>query len=498
MRANRFGLLLGIAGLALWAAVPALASEATRAFGRGVQAFEQNRYAEAEEAFAEAVRRDPDWARAHYHLGLARARRGDTSGAIDAYEGAEARDPDLPGLPLSLGIARYETRDYERAEPLLERAARADPTEGSAHFFLGLTHQQQDRHLEAIADFERAAARDPGYRQLALYQQGISHRASGDLAAAEAALERAVAEAPDSDTAGDARTLLTAMRSGEGRRGGGKPWSVSARMGMSIEDNVTVPEVDVSSGEADVAGLFELGGSYRFVDTGPWQAEVAYDFYQSLYADLSSADLQSHSVSLEGTRNFDASDANLAWRFNTSKLDGDDFVDTHTVNPWLGHAFAESFYATAGYEYWDKDFDFDDRRDAGQHALALHGYYFVGDSRTTLSAGYRLEDEDADGAEYDYLGHGASVRFATDVPIFGVVFDVDLAYRLELRDYANVTPSIGTERDDDRHRIRFGIEKPLLEYATARFEYRHLTSSSNLPEADYDENTVEMTLGVEF
>ena len=74
----------------------------------------------------------------------------------------------------------------------------------------------------------------------------------------------------------------------------------------------------------------------------------------------------------------------------------------------------------------------------------------------------------------------------------------DLAYRLELRDYANVTPSIGTERDDDRHRIRFGIEKPLLEYATARFEYRHLTSNSNLPEADYDENTVEMTLGVEF
>jgi hypothetical protein len=76
--------------------------------------------------------------------------------------------------------------------------------------------------------------------------------------------------------------------------------------------------------------------------------------------------------------------------------------------------------------------------------------------------------------------------------------DLELGYRFATRDYANVTPSIGRRRDDQRHRLDFGLSKRLTDLIVARFDYQHLSSISNLPEADYDTNVVNLSLGISY
>ena len=76
--------------------------------------------------------------------------------------------------------------------------------------------------------------------------------------------------------------------------------------------------------------------------------------------------------------------------------------------------------------------------------------------------------------------------------------DLELGYRFAARGYTNVTPSIGRPRDDRRHRLDFGLSKRLTDLIVAHFDYQHVSSVSNLPEADYDTNVVNLSLGMSY
>jgi hypothetical protein len=295
----------------------------------------------------------------------------------------------------------------------------------------------------AAASQLRAAALDASYRQLALYHAGVAHRDAGDAAAARESLRAAIEIDPGSETADLARALLGTSRTAEGPR---KRWQLSGRMGMEVDDNVTVPEVDVSSGEADVAGVFELGGNLRVVDSEALGLGVGYDFYQSVYATLTQANLQFHTLSLEASREVREIDVDLDYSFTASSPGGDGFLDVHSVLPSIGSALRSEWYAVLGYNYRDKDFADVGERDAGQHALVLDNYFFLGDGGVRIALNYRLENEDATGPEFDYLANVVGARFQTPISPLELELDLELGDRFAARSYANVTPSIGRRR----------------------------------------------------
>jgi hypothetical protein len=347
----------------------------------------------------------------------------------------------------------------------------------------------------AAASQLRAAALDASYRQLALYHAGVAHRDAGDAAAARESLRAAIEIDPGSETADLARALLGTSRTAEGPR---KRWQLSGRMGMEVDDNVTVPEVDVSSGEADVAGVFELGGNLRVVDSEALGLGVGYDFYQSVYATLTQANLQFHTLSLEASREVREIDVDLDYSFTASSPGGDGFLDVHSVLPSIGSALRSEWYAVLGYNYRDKDFADVGERDAGQHALVLDNYFFLGDGGVRIALNYRLENEDATGPEFDYLANVVGARFQTPISPLELELDLELGDRFAARSYANVTPSIGRRRDDRQHRLDFGLSRRLTDLIVARFDYQHFSSISNLPEADYDTNVVNLSLGITY
>lgn len=273
------------------------------------------------------------------------------------------------------------------------------------------------------------------------------------------------------------------------------PWSVEASAGIEYDDNLNVEELDVTSGEEDVAAVFDLSVEYKFPRITDYELEAGYDFYQSLYQDFSEFNLQSHGLYLSGAREFGDLDAGLSYRFTHSRLDNDNFLQIHNLTPSLGYAVKANWYLNLAYSYQDKKFFDDSDRDADQHALSLDNYIVFDGNRSYVRLGYRIEDEDTDGPQYDYLGHYFTGGLNTPISLLSQQTKLDLSYQYYTRDYSNITPSIGKERSDRRHRFGIGAQVDLSNDFFAGLKYEYIDATSNLPSADFDENIVTVSVG---
>jgi tetratricopeptide (TPR) repeat protein len=121
---------------------------------QGDQRFDEGRLVEAEEAFAQATRLEPDNPKAWGHLALVHQSRGITAKAEAAFTRA-----------IRLGV--------DDPEPCYNR---------------GLMRAEQGRIDEAIADFTEAVRRDPAYRQ-AWFNRGVLHLRAGRIDRARRDLE---------------------------------------------------------------------------------------------------------------------------------------------------------------------------------------------------------------------------------------------------------------------------------------------------------------------
>lgn len=273
------------------------------------------------------------------------------------------------------------------------------------------------------------------------------------------------------------------------------PWSIEASAGIEYDDNLTVEELDVTSGKEDVAAVLDLSVAYSFPGMSDYDLEAGYDFYQSLYQDFSEFNLQTHGLYLSGSREFGEIDAGLSYRFTHSRLDNDNFLQIHNLTPSLGYSLKSNWYLSVAYSYQYKDFYDQQERDGHQNALTLDNYIVFNENRSYVRLGYRFEDEDTDGPQYDYLGHYFNGGLSTPMPLFSQQAKLDLSYEYYTRDYSNITPSIGKERGDHRHRFGLGAQVDLSDAFFARLKYEYIDATSNLPSADFNENIVTVSVG---
>jgi Tfp pilus assembly protein PilF len=449
-----------VLALALGLAVLLMHAQPSRAdaLAEGQAYLEAGHFAEAEAALRIAVEASPESAEAHYYLGLAHLRQDENVLAAEAFEHALTIDPGFPGAHSSLGITHYELGQYSEAEEQFERAVQVDPADAAAHLFLGLARWKQ-----------------------------------GKPELARQALERAIAIEPDSPTAADAQELLVAIERGEVRS---KPWSLYGSVGAEYDDDVTRSELDVTSGESDMALVVELGGAYALIDRSLWQLEVGYDFYQSLYTEEDDFDLQSHSLSLDGSRELGPVTAGLGYRLVFSTLDGDDFLEIQALRPSLGMLMLPSWYVDMSLELQDRDFD-ESARDSDRTRLGITNYVFV-QNRGRLAFGYHMLDEDAEGPEFDYDGYELSLGLKAFLSISDRELELDMVFEYLDRDYDNITPSIGRKRDDRRKTLRIGVARRLGKVGEVRLDWERTDADSNLPSADYRQNVIRLSVGVDF
>ena len=112
----------------------------------------------ATEQFQEAVALDPQYADAHFHLGVALAEAARWREAAAAYRKALS----LPTLTVphfahqNLGLALYHLGRYREAEEQLRFAIGLEPQMGLAYYNLGLVLEADGRREDARRAFSRA------------------------------------------------------------------------------------------------------------------------------------------------------------------------------------------------------------------------------------------------------------------------------------------------------------------------------------------------------
>ncbi len=396
---------------------------------------------------------------------------------------------------LEQALALYRQGAYPEAGRLLEQVTRREPQNGPAHFFAGLTMQAQGNYAASIPSFQAAMRYDREFAQLATYQIGLAQHKLGQRQEAETALKQAVAMDPGSDAGKNAHTLLDTIERQAGEAA--KPWRMRLGLGWEYDDNLTVEEQDLATDQADFAAVLELEAGYRLTMPKPYQAELSYSLYQSLYDDYSQFDLQTHTLGLTGSRDFDGWEAGLSYAYSYMFLGREGFLQSHRFTPNAGFFLPHGLYATVNYTLEDKDFrkTADNGRDAVNQAVGGDLFAFFMENRGYVQIGYRLEGESAAADEFDYWGH--TVVAAVQVPAWYET-RARLSLKYQDREYRHSTPSIGAERDDTKQTAGLAISRKFLARYEAKAEYQYIDSDSNLESSDYSENLLFVGMSAVF
>ncbi len=126
-------------------------------FNRALNKYKQGDYQGAIEDYTQAIRLDPNYAKAYHGRGIARYDLGDLQEAMADYNQAIRLDPNYAPAYNNRGTARDDLGDLQEAIADYTQAIRLDPNSALAYYNRGLVYKQQGKKQRAIADFHRAA-----------------------------------------------------------------------------------------------------------------------------------------------------------------------------------------------------------------------------------------------------------------------------------------------------------------------------------------------------
>jgi len=267
-------------------------------------------------------------------------------------------------------------------------------------------------------------------------------------------------------------------------------FSVELGVGAEYDSNVSVDELDASSNEGDYATVVdvELQLDQRFNDT--LDMAVTYDFSQSNYDQFSRLDRQTHLLGVDLGADLGAVNSGLSLYYIHARLDGQEFLEYYRASPYLSGFLSKKWFARGAYVFSDKGIEQNPGRDADSHAAEMDFYYFRRGLRSYFNLGFKYKDEDAVEDRFDYSASNVKLRYVHRFKVAGKTLKTGFSWRYEYRDYSSITPSIGEEREDKRHRWNIDIEYPMLENGAIALYTGYADYTSNFPSSDYDQYVV--------
>ncbi len=164
---------------------------------KAVQALGRGESDHARKVLARVLRMKPDWAQAHYYMGIASHMAGDFDAAIESFGKACTLAPQDPAVHMGLGIALHELGEHETAIAELEQACRLAPEVPAYWFNLGKALLSSRPHPdEAQRALNRVLELDPGH-VLAHMALADAHILLGEVDAAVAHYREVLRRKPD-------------------------------------------------------------------------------------------------------------------------------------------------------------------------------------------------------------------------------------------------------------------------------------------------------------
>jgi hypothetical protein len=267
-------------------------------------------------------------------------------------------------------------------------------------------------------------------------------------------------------------------------------WRAELGVGAEYDTNVTVDEVDVSSGQSDYAGIldFELGVKHTFSEKT--QASLNYDISQSSYSEFSQVDRLTQILGADINTDLGGSNAGVSAYYIDSQLDGEPFLRFVRASPYVSGFMSKRWFARGAYVYSEREIDQRTERDAQTQNGEIDVYFFQRGLRSYFNLGYRYRDEDAVADELDFRAHSIKFRYIRRFALWEQQAKAEFAVRYEIRDYQSDEPTIEEPRQDDRVRWKLDLEMPLSKQIAWQWYYSYGDYVSNLPRADFTQTIV--------
>jgi tetratricopeptide (TPR) repeat protein len=413
-------------------------------------------------------------------------------------------------------VARFLEQDYAAAETAFRQVQAVQPDRQNVGYYLGFLEYRKQNYREALRFFRQNVPSDDTFAQLSRFYAGLSLSALGLAGQARAEIEEALRLQPVSPLTGPAerfRDVLGAAAQAE------RAWRIDAKLSFFYDDNVTVnpkisndPTAEASRAK-DHRSTGELGFvrfEYLPLRTPDWEASLSYGLLQTVNNEVSDNNIQNHT--LAGTLAYKTSlsglptVASLTYQYDYVSLDDRSFVSRHTVAPGGTLVWNAMHLTQAQGRIQFKDFlhergelaDPTDRRDAFNYLAGFTHYLRFQADRHYLRGGYQFDWEQAEGRNWDYLGHRLLLGGQYTAP-----WDLRLRYDFDVhfRDYRHLHAFLPTgiaapaiHRIDRDMNHLFSVSKDLPHNLNVAVEYLLNRSSSNLAVYDYTRNVISLSV----
>jgi tetratricopeptide (TPR) repeat protein len=156
-------------------------------YNRGLAYYRKGDYDRAIADFTQALKLQPDYATAYYNRGNAYYSKGDTARAIADFDRALKLKPDYAEAYTNRGVAYCSKGEYDRAIEDLNQALKLKPDYADTYINRGSAFAYKGDTARAIADYDQALKLKPDYaeayvgRGAAYYNKGEYDRAIEDF-----------------------------------------------------------------------------------------------------------------------------------------------------------------------------------------------------------------------------------------------------------------------------------------------------------------------------
>jgi tetratricopeptide (TPR) repeat protein len=183
------GLGAGRSGGAKAASRKAPSGEALRLNTLGVAYMNQQKSAEAQKYFEQALAADPDFAEARMNLGISLLAQQKVEAAKASLEVASAKLPDNPFAWYNLGLALKDAGEPEKAIAAFQHVEKIVPEEPDAFYFEGFLNSQMQKYDQAIPAFQKALTIAP-YHASAQFGLARAYQRKGDTESAREGMQK--------------------------------------------------------------------------------------------------------------------------------------------------------------------------------------------------------------------------------------------------------------------------------------------------------------------
>ena len=267
-----------------------------------------------------------------------------------------------------------------------------------------------------------------------------------------------------------------------------RPWNLSLLTAYEYDTNL--PQIDDFTGlgsdvdKDDSRGLVAAFGEYRLLQTIDSTVGLLGTVFSNFHFDQDSFDLQSYNGGVYGNRLAGPFIFSGYYQFVETILGGDELSQEHRLTPSVSLLQGTVGHVTGYYEYNTADVRGPvlvpaQARDAQVHSVGATQAFYLFGGRGRLYFGYRFDNAEADGDDFDRVGHHVSAR--AELPL-GRRLVADLDVRQFWDDYPdpNSLDFFGRPRIDRRTEVRAGLQLYCTCHLSQRLDYTFVNNDSNV------------------